>query len=54
MIAVYFRLTIPETPRYTIEINNDIDQAVKDVDIVVENKTKNVKDVLLGCHTDNL
>ena len=42
--AIYFRLTIPETPRYTIEINNDIDQAVKDVDIVIENNTQKVND----------
>ncbi len=42
--ALYFRLTIPESPRYTIEINNDIETLVKDVDIVVQNKTKEVKD----------
>ena len=42
--ALYFRLTIPESPRYTIEINNDIDTLVKDVDIVVQNKMKEVGD----------
>ena len=29
-IALYFRLTIPETPRYTIDVDRDIETAVAD------------------------
>lgn len=35
LLAIYFRLTISETPRYTIEIHDDIDKATKDVDNVL-------------------
>jgi len=31
LIALYFRLTIPETPRYTMDINNDLTKATKDI-----------------------
>jgi len=30
VIALYFRLTIPETPRYTIDVENDLAQATLD------------------------
>ena len=40
LFAIYFRLTIPETPRYTIEIHNDINRAVKDVETVIDKKNK--------------
>ena len=30
VIALYFRLTISETPRYTIDVENDLDQANRD------------------------
>ena len=40
LFAIYFRLTIPETPRYTIEINNDINKAVNDVDCVIDHERK--------------
>jgi MFS transporter, PHS family, inorganic phosphate transporter len=33
-LAIYFRLTIPETPRYTLDIDNDIERAHNDVNIV--------------------
>jgi PHS family inorganic phosphate transporter-like MFS transporter len=33
--AIYFRLTIPETPRYTIEVDNNLQQAVNDFDRTV-------------------
>ncbi|WVQ71037.1 phosphate:H+ symporter [Cryptococcus sp. DSM 104548] len=32
VIALYFRLTIPETPRYTMDIERNIKQASQDVD----------------------
>jgi PHS family inorganic phosphate transporter-like MFS transporter len=31
-IALYFRLTIPETPRFTMDIQRNVDQASKDVE----------------------
>lgn len=33
-IALYFRLTIPETPRYTMDIERNVKQASQDVDTV--------------------
>ncbi|KAF9649890.1 phosphate transporter [Thelephora ganbajun] len=32
VIALYFRLTIPETPRFTLDIERNMKQAIKDVD----------------------
>lgn len=31
-IALYFRLTIPETPRYTMDIERNVEKAKEDVD----------------------
>ncbi|KAJ3490866.1 hypothetical protein NLI96_g1139 [Meripilus lineatus] len=31
-IALFFRLTIPETPRFTMDIERNIDQAIQDID----------------------
>ena len=31
-IALYFRLTIPETPRFTMDIERNVNQAAQDVD----------------------
>ncbi|RKP11047.1 phosphate:H+ symporter [Thamnocephalis sphaerospora] len=31
LVAIYFRLTIPETPRYTMDINKDLSKATKDI-----------------------
>jgi PHS family inorganic phosphate transporter-like MFS transporter len=36
-IALYFRLTIPETPRYTIDVEADIQRGVNDANTVVTN-----------------
>lgn len=44
-VAIYFRLTIPETPRYTLEIDNDIERAANDVDIVTDGKKTKGLDV---------
>lgn len=38
VIALYFRLTIPETPRYTIDIGRDIEGAVADSSAYLSNK----------------
>jgi PHS family inorganic phosphate transporter-like MFS transporter len=35
-LAIYFRLTIPETPRYTLDVDNNVDRATNDVDIVTD------------------
>lgn len=40
VIALYFRLTVPETPRYTMDIERNVLQAAADIDNVVgEGKT---------------
>ncbi|KAL4074946.1 major facilitator superfamily domain-containing protein [Scleroderma yunnanense] len=39
VIALYFRLTIPETPRFTMDIERNISQAAKDIDTVVGTHT---------------
>ncbi|CUA68526.1 Repressible high-affinity phosphate permease [Neurospora crassa OR74A] [Rhizoctonia solani] len=36
-VALYFRLTIPETPRFTMDIERNVAQAANDVNIVVTN-----------------
>jgi len=36
VIALYFRLTIPETPRFTMDIERNIDQASHDIKAVTE------------------
>ena len=32
VVALYFRLTIPETPRFTMDIERNVNQATQDVD----------------------
>ncbi|KAG0041681.1 Inorganic phosphate transporter pho84, partial [Gryganskiella cystojenkinii] len=36
LIAVYFRLTIPETPRYVLDIENNVNKAERDVATVLK------------------
>lgn len=38
-IALYFRLTIPETPRYTMDIERNVKQASQDVDTYLTSGT---------------
>jgi len=38
-VALYFRLTIPETPRYTMDIERNVDQAAQDIATVLEHGT---------------
>jgi len=38
VIALYFRLTIPETPRFTMDIECNIDQATNDIENVLDGK----------------
>jgi len=35
LMAIYFRLTIPETPRYTVDVVGDTDKAERDVEKVL-------------------
>ncbi|WWC86149.1 phosphate:H+ symporter [Kwoniella dendrophila CBS 6074] len=39
VIALYFRLTIPETPRYTMDVERNIKQASQDVDTYLTSGT---------------
>jgi PHS family inorganic phosphate transporter-like MFS transporter len=38
VIALYFRLTIPETPRFTMDIERNVAQATSDIDNVLTGK----------------
>lgn len=38
-IALYFRLTIPETPRFTMDIERNVQQASQDVDTFLSTGT---------------
>ncbi|KAF8957664.1 Inorganic phosphate transporter pho84 [Entomortierella lignicola] len=38
LVAVYFRLTIPETPRYVLDVENNLLKAEKDVDTVLHTR----------------
>jgi PHS family inorganic phosphate transporter-like MFS transporter len=44
VIALYFRLTIPETPRFTMDIERNIKQATADIETVVGAGEKRVVD----------
>jgi MFS transporter, PHS family, inorganic phosphate transporter len=39
-IALYFRLTIPETPRFTIDIDRDVQRARTDIHNVLNKRAK--------------
>jgi PHS family inorganic phosphate transporter-like MFS transporter len=41
--AVYFRATLPETPRFTMHVEGDVERAVKDVETVTEKGTKQAR-----------
>ncbi|KAJ7716744.1 phosphate transporter [Mycena maculata] len=41
VIALYFRLTIPETPRFTMDIERNVLQAADDIDAVLTNNKFN-------------
>ncbi|CAG8484137.1 3611_t:CDS:2 [Acaulospora morrowiae] len=45
-IGLYFRLTIPETPRYTIDVERNIEQAAFDVDTALANGKRDKKNTL--------
>ena len=42
-IALYFRLTLPETPRFTMDVERNIELATKNVDAFVANRAHGVQ-----------
>jgi PHS family inorganic phosphate transporter-like MFS transporter len=44
VFALYYRITIPETPRYTFDIGHDIEKAQADITAYVNNKKEGVVD----------
>ncbi|KAF9470941.1 phosphate permease [Pholiota conissans] len=44
VFALYFRLTIPETPRFTMDIARNIDQATNDIQTVINGKKNQVEE----------
>ncbi|KKY22702.1 putative phosphate:h+ symporter [Phaeomoniella chlamydospora] len=49
-IALYFRLTIPETPRYTFDVARDVDKAGEDIKAYVQNKREGHPDEINRVH----
>lgn len=45
-IALYYRLTIPETPRYTFDVARDVEKATEDVNAYIEGKAEGKPDEL--------
>ncbi|KAK3353052.1 major facilitator superfamily domain-containing protein [Lasiosphaeria hispida] len=45
-IALYYRLTIPETPRYTFDVEMDVEKAADDVKAYIEGKPEGAPDEL--------
>ena len=46
-LALYYRLTIPETPRYTFDVARDIEKAKDDVTAYMKGKHEGIPDELL-------
>lgn len=45
-LALYYRITIPETPRYTFDIEHDVEKADADIKAYVASKSKGEFDVV--------
>ena len=45
-VALYFRLTIPETPRYTFDVARDVEQAGEDVKAYIQGKREGRPDAV--------
>ena len=56
-IALYFRLTIPETPRYTFDVSRDIEKASEDTKAYFQGKAEGhpeeLQQVAVAQHADN-
>jgi PHS family inorganic phosphate transporter-like MFS transporter len=50
-IALYFRLTIPETPRYTFDVARDVEKAGSDVNAYMTGKAKGHPDEIRSVQT---
>jgi PHS family inorganic phosphate transporter-like MFS transporter len=46
VVALYFRLTIPETPRFTMDIERNIQQATSDIKTVIAGEARHGEDDL--------
>jgi MFS transporter, PHS family, inorganic phosphate transporter len=45
-IALYYRLTIPETPRYTFDVARDVEKAKEDAEAYIQGKSEGHPDEL--------
>ncbi|KZV74355.1 phosphate transporter [Peniophora sp. CONT] len=52
VLALYFRLTIPETPRFTMDIDRNILQATEDIDAVLYNRNFYIDDQAVAVRAD--
>ncbi|KAF4997890.1 hypothetical protein FGRMN_3529 [Fusarium graminum] len=52
--ALYYRITIPETPRYTFDIEHDIEKADADIKAYVASKSKGSFDVVHQVRTKRM
>lgn len=43
-LALYYRITIPETPRYTFDVQHDVEKADADIKAYVSSKSNSVYD----------
>lgn len=46
-LALYWRLTIPETPRYTFDVAHDIEKAHADIEAYMRNESEGTVDPVL-------
>lgn len=53
-IALYYRITIPETPRYTFDIEHDVEKADADIKAYVASKSKGSFDVVHQVRTKRI
>ncbi|KAJ8085429.1 hypothetical protein PM082_004245 [Marasmius tenuissimus] len=52
VIALYFRLTIPETPRFTMDIERNIQQATKDIEMMLTTDYSRDSDATLALRAE--
>ncbi|KAI9801711.1 MAG: acid phosphatase pho5 [Piccolia ochrophora] len=52
-IALYYRLTIPETPRFTFDVSRDVEKATEDVKAYKEGKAEGRPDEIRRAQTIN-
>jgi len=45
-IALYYRLTIPETPRYTFDVARDVEKAGEDINAYIQGKAEGAPDTV--------